>query len=147
MPASERCRSWYLVVASKRLCWCRLRDGAGSRPHGAVLAWRQAVDNSNLQLASVSLGVIQAGIDITREQDAAKASAIEAWLDQLSESNIILPMDGRAFRCWAQLMHRRSDTLYEDAMIAALGIVGWAEAANKGKRGELRTCRLFLQKI
>jgi hypothetical protein len=88
-----------------------------------VLAWRQAVDNSNLQLASVSLGVIQAGIDITREQDAAKASA------------------------WAQLMHRRSDTLYEDAMIAALGIVGWAEAANKGKRGELRTCRLFLQKI
>ena len=123
MPASERCRSWYLVVASKRLCWCRLRDGAGSRPHGAVLAWRQAVDNSNLQLASVSLGVIQAGIDITREQDAAKASA------------------------WAQLMHRRSDTLYEDAMIAALGIVGWAEAANKGKRGELRTCRLFLQKI
>ncbi len=48
------------------------------RPHGAVLA-------------SVSLGEIQAGIEITREQDAAKASAIEAWLDQLSESSTILP--------------------------------------------------------
>ena len=48
------------------------------RPHGAVLA-------------SVSLGEIQAGIGITREQDAAKASAIEAWLDQLSESSTILP--------------------------------------------------------
>jgi predicted nucleic acid-binding protein len=93
------------------------------RPHGAVLAWLQAVDNANLQLASVSLGEIQAGIEITREQDAAKASAIEAWLDQLSESNTILPMDGRAFRCWAQLMHRRSDTLYEDAMIAAIALV------------------------
>jgi predicted nucleic acid-binding protein len=38
-----------------------------------VLAWRQAVDNANLQLASVSLGAIQAGIEITREQDAAIA--------------------------------------------------------------------------
>ncbi len=93
------------------------------RPHGAVLAWLQAVDNANLQLASVSLGEIQAGIEITREQDGAKASAIEAWLDQLSESSTILPMDGRAFRCWAQLMHRRSDTLYEDAMIAAIALV------------------------
>ena len=93
------------------------------RPHGAVLAWLQAVDNANLQLASVSLDEIQAGIEITREQDGAKASAIEAWLDQLSESSTILPMDGRAFRCWAQLMHRRSDTLYEDAMIAAIALV------------------------
>jgi hypothetical protein len=38
-----------------------------------VLAWLQAVDNANLQLASVSLGEIQAGIEITREQDAAIA--------------------------------------------------------------------------
>ena len=44
------------------------------RPHGAVLAWLQAVDNANLQLASVSLGEIQAGIEITREQSAAPAS-------------------------------------------------------------------------
>ena len=28
-------------------------------------------------------------------------------------------MDGPAFRAWARLMHRKSDTLYEDAMIAA----------------------------
>ena len=32
-------------------------------------------------------------------------------------------MDGPAFRCWARLMHRRSDTLYEDAMIAAIARV------------------------
>jgi hypothetical protein len=32
----------------------------------------------------------------------------------------VLPMDGAVFRCWAQLMHRQSDTLYEDAMIAAI---------------------------
>ena len=28
-------------------------------------------------------------------------------------------MNGRVFRDWARLMHRKSDTLYEDAMIAA----------------------------
>lgn len=32
-------------------------------------------------------------------------------------------MDGPAFRCWAKLMHRQSDTLYEDAMIAVIAKV------------------------
>lgn len=31
-------------------------------------------------------------------------------------------MDAAAFRVWAQLMHRQSDTVYEDAMIAATAI-------------------------
>ena len=31
----------------------------------------------------------------------------------------VLPMDAASFRAWAHLMHRKSDTLYEDAMIAA----------------------------
>jgi hypothetical protein len=28
-------------------------------------------------------------------------------------------MDARTFRAWARLMHQRSDTVYEDVMIAA----------------------------
>ena len=32
-------------------------------------------------------------------------------------------MDGPAFRCWAQLMHRQSETFDEDAMIAAIAKV------------------------
>ncbi len=32
-------------------------------------------------------------------------------------------MDAPAFREWARLMHRRSDTLSEDAMVAATAIV------------------------
>ena len=71
------------------------------RPHGAVLAWLQSVDNANLNLASVSLGEIQAGIELTREQDGGKASAIESWLDQLSQSSTILPMHNRACRWMA----------------------------------------------
>ena len=93
------------------------------RPHGAVLAWLQSVDDADLHLASVTLGEIQAGIERTREQDPAKASEIEAWLDQVNATFNILSLDGPAFRCSAQLMHRRSDTLYEDAMIAAIAKV------------------------
>jgi hypothetical protein len=89
------------------------------RPHGAVLAWMQAVDESALYLSAVSIGEIQAGVELTREQDPTKASEIETWLDRLVETLHVLPMDGAAFRAWAQLMHRQSDTLYEDAMIAA----------------------------
>ncbi len=89
------------------------------RPHGAVLAWLQAADETWLHLSAVTLGEIQAGIELTREQDAPKAAQIETWLDSLAASLQVLPMDGAIFRAWARLMHRRSDTLYEDAMIAA----------------------------
>lgn len=93
------------------------------RPHGAVLAWLHGVNDAELHLASVTLGEIQAGIELTREQDPAKAAEIEQWLVQVSSTYNILPMDGAAFRCWAQLMHRQSDSLYEDAMIAAIARV------------------------
>jgi toxin FitB len=90
-----------------------------SRPHGGVLAWLQTVDDSDLHLAAVTLGEIQAGVEITREQDPAKAAQIESWADQIAATWNILPMDAATFRLWAKLMHRRSDTLLEDAMIAA----------------------------
>lgn len=67
----------------------------------------------------MTLGEIQAGVEITRDQDAAKAHAIEQWADQVAATYNVLPMDAQTFRLWARLMHRRSDTLYEDAMIAA----------------------------
>ena len=73
----------------------------------------------DLHLSAVSLGVIQAGIELARDQDTAKADAIERWADPLAAAYNVLPMDAETFRIWARLMHRRSDTLYEDAMIAA----------------------------
>lgn len=89
------------------------------KPHGAVVAWLQSVDDAQLFLSAVTLGEIQAGIEMTREQDAGKAAEIEAWLEQVAGAYNVLPMDAPAFRHWARLMHRKSDTLYEDAMIAA----------------------------
>jgi predicted nucleic acid-binding protein len=92
-------------------------------PHSGVVAWIESVADAELYLASVTIGEIQAGIELTREQDSAKAGEIERWLDQVCNTFNILPMDGPAFRRWAQLMHRQSDTLYEDAVIAAIAKV------------------------
>jgi predicted nucleic acid-binding protein len=89
------------------------------KPHGAVLAWLEGVEDTQLHLSAVTIGEIQAGIEMTREQDETKASEIEAWLEMLASSYNVLPMDAATFRAWALLMHRRSDTVYEDAMIAA----------------------------
>lgn len=89
------------------------------RPHGAVVDWMRKTDDAHIHLSAVTLGEIQAGIEITREQDPGRATVIEAWADQVADSFDILPMDARIFRIWARLMHGQAEALYEDAMIAA----------------------------
>ena len=93
------------------------------KPHGAVVAWLQSVDDKDLYLSSVTLAEIQAGIEITRDQDIERAVELETWLDDVAATYNILDLDGNAFRAWAKLMHKKSDTLYEDGMIAAIAKV------------------------
>jgi toxin FitB len=92
------------------------------RPHGGVLAWLSALDDADLHLSAVTLGEIQAGIELTREQDATKAAVIELWADQVADTYNVLPMTAEVFRLWAKLMHKQSNTVYEDAMIAATAL-------------------------
>jgi predicted nucleic acid-binding protein len=94
-----------------------------ARPHGAVLAWLDGVEDEDLHLSAVTIGEIQAGIEITRDQDPDKAAEIEGWLEQVARSYNVLNMDARIFRSWARLMHRKPDDLIEDAMIAATALV------------------------
>ena len=89
------------------------------RPHGGVVAWLESIEDARLYLSAVTLGEIQAGIELTREQDPGKAEEIEAWLELVAGAYNVLPMNAATFRAWARMMHRKSDTLYEDAMIAA----------------------------
>ena len=92
------------------------------KPHGAVLRWLEDTAEADLHLSAVTIGEIQAGIELTRDQDAAKAAEIEQWLELVAQSYSVIPMDAGIFRIWARLMHRQSDTLYEDAMIAATAL-------------------------
>ena len=93
------------------------------KPHAGVVAWLESVPDADLHLSAITLGELQAGVELTREQDPARAAAIEAWIEQVEQTWNVLPMDGRACRVWGRLMHRRSDDLIEDAMIAATAIV------------------------
>ena len=92
-------------------------------PHSAVVAWIEGLADTDLYVSAVTVGEIQAGIEITRGQDVAKAAEIEAWLDRVAATYNVLPMDATCFRVWATLMHRQSDTVSEDAMIAACALV------------------------
>jgi len=89
------------------------------KPHGAVVAWLNGVEDKDLFISSVTIGEIQAGIEITREQDLEKACQLDQWLDLVAGTYNVISMDAGIFRTWAKLMHKTSDTLYEDAMIAA----------------------------
>lgn len=93
------------------------------RPHGGVVAWMKAVPASQCFVSALTLGEIQAGIEKTREQDLLKADELERWLNQLASSSQVLALDGAVLRLHARLMHRRSDTLYEDGLIAATALV------------------------
>lgn len=89
------------------------------RPHGAVMAWLRATPTELLFISAVTVGEIQVGIERTREQDPAKAAELDDWCEQIVRNYAVLPMDATVFREWARLMHRRSDALANDAMIAA----------------------------
>jgi predicted nucleic acid-binding protein len=91
-------------------------------PISQVIEWIKKVDDKDLFLSAVTVGAIQAGIELTRAQDADKAAELEQWLEQLATTYNVLPMDGKCFRRWAKLMHRQSNTVYEDAMIAATAL-------------------------
>jgi len=93
------------------------------KPHGGVVEWLEGVPDEQLHLSAVTLGELQAGVEITREQDAAKAEEIEAWIDHVEQVSNVRPVDGAIFRVWARLMYHRSDKLIEDALIAATALV------------------------
>lgn len=94
-----------------------------ARPHGSVVAWLRETDHRLLRLSAVTLGEIQAGIELTRDQDPGRAAEIERWADEVARAYEVLPMDAVIFRTWAKLMHGKSDTLADDARIAATALV------------------------
>ena len=59
---------------------------------------------------------------------------MEAWAAQLASTSEVLPMDAPCFREYARLMHNRSDTVREDAMIAAAARIYGLTVATRNER-------------
>jgi predicted nucleic acid-binding protein len=105
-----------------------------TKPHGAVVAWLQQLDNRDIYLSAMVVGEVQAGIELTRRQDADKAREIESWLSQVVATFQILSLDGEVCREWARLIDRRSKALTEDALIAATAKVHGFTLATRNVR-------------
>jgi predicted nucleic acid-binding protein len=103
-------------------------------PHGAVLAWLSALRVEQIFVSAVTLGELQAGVERTRPQNAAKARDIEDWLGYVEVSFAFLPMDGICFREWARLMTGRSGPMEGDAMIAATARVHGLTVATRNEK-------------
>lgn len=104
------------------------------KPHGAVVAWLRSLRPEQIFLSAVTIGEIQAGVERTRTNDAAKAREIENWLEEVEASLATLPMDSACFREWARLMAGKSSALIEDGMIAATARVHQLEVATRNER-------------
>ena len=89
------------------------------RPHGGVLTWLKAKNNEELFISAMTIGELQAGVEVTRRQDPSKVEVIDRWIDQIANSYQILSIDASIFRQWAKWMRGCSDHLLEDALLAA----------------------------
>jgi toxin FitB len=104
------------------------------KPHGAVLAWLRGLSLDQGFFSVVTFGEIQKGVEMIRLRDPAKAYEIEVWALQLELASQVLPMDAPCFREYARLIHGRSVTLHQDAMIAATARVHGLTIATRNER-------------
>lgn len=113
------------------------------RPHGAVLAWMDRLRPEQIFLSAVTIGELQAGAELTRRNDPAKAAEIENWLMVTEGDFSVIPMDSACFREWARLMAGKSPELIEDAMIAATARVHGLQVATRDE-GDFRQLGVVL---
>ena len=69
----------------------------------AFIAWLQEVEEAKISISAVTIGELQAGVELTRRKDEDKAAEIEAWVDKIADAYQIIAMDAGAFREWAKL--------------------------------------------
>ena len=104
------------------------------KPHGAALAWLQSLELGQGFFSALTFGEIQKGVELTRRQDPVKANEIATWAAQLERTSQVLSMDAACFREYARLIDRCSDTLSEDAMMAATARVHGLTMVTRNER-------------
>lgn len=85
-------------------------------------------------IPAVTMGELQAGVELTRRQDPAKANEIEAWLNMVESTFAIVSTDAACFREWARITTKQSDAIDADAMIAATARVHGLTVATRNEK-------------
>src|ERR1035441_1351554 len=97
-------------------------------------AWMDTLRPEQIFLSAVTIGELQAGAELTRKNDPAKAVEIESWLTVTEGTFPVIPMDSACFREWARLRAGKSSELIEDAMIAATARIHGLHVATRNER-------------
>ena len=105
-----------------------------TRPHGAVVAWLEALRVEQIFLSAVTMGELQTGVELTRRQDPAKAHELELWLSYVESAFAFVPVDAACFREWSRLMAGKSIALEGDAVIAATARVHGFTVATRDEK-------------
>lgn len=105
-----------------------------TKPHGAVIAWIKTLRPEQIFLSAVTIGELQAVVELTRKNDAAKAQEIEDWLMAFEGSFSVIPMDSACFREWGRMMAGKSAEMIEDMMIAATAHVHGLHVATRNEK-------------
>jgi predicted nucleic acid-binding protein len=103
-------------------------------PHGGVVAWLETLRVEQILVSAATVGELQAGVELTRKQNPAKAREIESWLISVEMSFAFVPMDTACFREWSRLMAGKQDALRDDAMIAATARVHRLTVATRNEK-------------
>ncbi|RJF89438.1 type II toxin-antitoxin system VapC family toxin [Oleomonas cavernae] len=85
-----------------------LRKGPAMDP--GLAAWYATIDDDALYLSVLVVGEIRRGVERLRPRDAARAQALETWLDavKLAFAGRILAIDEAVGEVWGQLTTGRS---------------------------------------
>jgi predicted nucleic acid-binding protein len=92
----------------------------GPRCHAEVAAWWADVAETDLFLSVLTLGEIRKGIETLRPRDAARATALDGWLAELTTAfgPRILAIDAATAAAWGRIAAARSVPVI-DALLAA----------------------------
>jgi hypothetical protein len=104
------------------------------RPHGGVVAWAHAHPPEQYNVPSIAIYELQAGAELVRKQNAAKAREIDLWIELIMTTHHVVPFEQQAARTTAWLMQGQPQELFEDAMIAATAIANGLTVATRNTR-------------
>jgi predicted nucleic acid-binding protein len=107
----------------------------GDRCDTHVFAWYASIADGDLFLSTLVLGEIRKGVELARPRDAAKAAALERWLQQVETAfdGRVLGIDNAVSDQWGRMCAIRPVPVI-DGLLAATALVNGLTLATRNDR-------------
>jgi predicted nucleic acid-binding protein len=107
----------------------------GKRCDKHVSAWYASIADDDLFLSTLVLGEIRKGVELARRRDAAKAVALERWLQEVETTfgGRVLGIDNAVSDQWGRMCAIRPVPVI-DGLLAATALVNGLTLATRNER-------------